>query len=177
MLPWLLSAQVVKKWHPLPLLLTSAFIKTTTLKANNGACVLGFLLDDWVRLVSSVLDLDGVDRGERVQVTSGVGGRFSGSSHLLVSMVKTVSVNSTFLEGIFVRRGAKAVIVLIGSQQEGGRMGLRKCCKDLPGKAQAGQQCLCAEHGPSATWSSGIERTSLAAQEAPFCLVLKKRGF
>lgn len=106
-----------------------------------------------------------------------MGGGGSGSSHLLVSMVKTVSVNSTFLEGIFVRRGAKAVIVLIGSQEEGGRVGLMKCCKYLPGKAQAGQQCLCAEHGPSATWSSGIERTSLAAQEAPFCLVLKKRGF
>lgn len=104
-----------KKWHPLPLLLISAFIKTTTLKTNNGVCVLGFLLDDWVRLVSSVLDLDGMDQGERVQVTTGVGDRFSGSSHLLVSLVKTVSVNSTFLEGIFVRRGAKAVIVLIGS--------------------------------------------------------------
>lgn len=56
-------------------------------------------------------------------------------------------------------------------------MGLMKCCKYLPGKAQARQQYLCPEHGPSATWSSGIKRISLAAQEAPFCLVLKKRGF
>lgn len=69
---WLQSAQAVKQWHPL-LLLTSAFIKTTTQKANNGACVWGFLSDDWVRLASSVLDLDGVGQGERVQVTSGGG--------------------------------------------------------------------------------------------------------
>lgn len=37
----------------------------------------------------------------------------------VVSTVKKVSVYSTFLEGIFVRRGAKAVIVLVGSEEEG----------------------------------------------------------
>lgn len=66
---------------------------------------MGFLSDDWVRLASSVLDLDGVAPCEQVQVTSLVPG-FQ-EAHIVVSTVKTVSVNSTFLEGIFIRREQK----------------------------------------------------------------------
>lgn len=75
-------------------------------------CFGGLLSDVWARLASSVQNPDGVDCGVRVKVASLVLMlRHSGTSHLQ-------PVSSAFLEGTLVRRRAKVVTFLVGSQGE-----------------------------------------------------------